>query len=83
MTTAAAQYDQVADIGAGDELKQLKVITDSLQKIAKNEDDPPTFNSVWKAAMRLMSIAQKIETATSKENRDKISKAVKDVVDAL
>lgn len=33
--------------------------------------------------MRLMTIAQKIEVATTKENRDKITKAVKDVIDAL
>lgn len=83
VTTEAAKYDQLADIGVGQGLEQLKAITTSLEKIAKNEDDPVTFNSIWKAAMRLMTIAQKIEVATTKENRDKITKAVKDVIDAL
>ncbi|HEV2153662.1 hypothetical protein [Bradyrhizobium sp.] len=80
---AASDYDQHADVGTKQELAAFEKINTNLAKIASGEDDAPTFNAVWQAAMRIIAIGDKIEKANSKENRDKIAKAIKDIVDAL
>jgi hypothetical protein len=83
LAKAAADYDQHADVGTKQELDAFEKINTNLAKIASGQDDAPSFNAIWQAAMRIIAIGEKIEKANSKENRDKVAKAIKDLVEAL
>ena len=64
-------------------LDAFEKINTNLAKIASGQDDAPSFNAIWQAAMRIVAIGEKIEKANSKENRDKVAKAIKDLVETL
>lgn len=78
---AADQYDQLADAGdPNNALKAFEPLAKSLAAISAPGDDG--LVKFWNWAVRLIAFAGKIEAAFSKENRDKVGKAIDDLVKA-
>jgi hypothetical protein len=76
---AAAEYDQLADLGDTDNAYHAyKPLSESLSAV--NTQNPTDLAKFWGWATRLIAFGQKIETAFSKENRDKIDKAIDAIV---
>jgi hypothetical protein len=79
MLKAAEQYDQLADAGDTDNArKAFEPLAKSLAAISAPGDDG--LIKFWNWATRLVAFAQKVESSFSKENQDKISKAIDDLV---
>jgi hypothetical protein len=79
---AAEQYDQLADAGDTDNAKKaFEPLVKSLAAISYPGDEG--LAKFWNWAARLVAFAQKVETAFSKENRQKIDKAIDDLVRAM
>lgn len=81
LLTAAAEYDQVADVNFSKEAGSYNQVITNLDKIRSGEG--ATFQQIWGAALRLVSLADKVQTAASDENRKKLSDAVKKVVESF
>jgi hypothetical protein len=79
---AAEDYDRLADAGNTDNARDsFKPLAESLEAI--ENDDEVSLKQFWNWATRLIAFAQKVETAFSKENKQKIDKAIDDLVKAL
>ena len=78
----AEEYDRLADAGDTDNAHQaFRPLADSLQAITTT--DETDLKRFWGWATRLLAFAQKVETALSKESREKIEKAIDDLVKAI
>lgn len=76
---AAEQYDLLADAGDTDNArKAFEPLAKSLAAISAPGDDG--LIKFWNWAIRLVAFAGKLEAAISTENRDKIGKAIDDLV---
>lgn len=76
---AADQYDQLADAGDTDNAKKaFEPLAKSLTAISSPGEDG--LAKFWNWAIRLIAFGQKVESAFNKESRDKISKAIDDLV---
>jgi hypothetical protein len=80
MAKAADEYDKLADAGRGQEAKAYQEIAKRLDAVADRAYNNANLPALWEAALRLLAIAQKVEQAASKENKDKISKLIDDLV---
>ncbi len=75
---AADEYDQIADAGNPDNAKKaFEPLSNALDTLANDRLSPET---AWALAVRLIGFAEKVSTATSNENRDRIRKAIDDLV---
>jgi hypothetical protein len=79
---AADEYDPLLDAGDKNNAKtSFAELTEALSAISENSVTNP--EALWAIATRLVSIGEKIQAATSKESREKIHKAIDDLVKAL
>jgi hypothetical protein len=79
---AADEYDQLLDAGDKGNVKtSFAELSEALSAIAEGSVTNP--HVLWATATRLLAIGEKIQAATSKENRDKMQKAIDDLVKAL
>ena len=79
---AADEYDQLLDAGDKNNAKtSFAELTEALSAISENSVTNPEV--LWAIATRLVSIGEKVQAATSKESREKIHKAIDDLVKAL
>jgi hypothetical protein len=79
---AADEYDQLADAGDSNNAKKaFTELSTALDAIAEGSVTDPA--ELWRIATRLVAFGQKVEAATSKENREKINKAIDDLVKVL
>ena len=87
-TTAAAlkvaqEYDDFADASSGREGEAAAKIGEQLEAIASPNVTTATLQDLMKLAVRLVAFGEKLKAAASKENRDKIEKAIDDLVKSL
>lgn len=79
---AADEYDQLLDAGDKNNAKtSFAELTQALSAISENSVTNPS--ELWAIATRLVAIGEKIQAATSKESREKIQKAIDDLVKSL
>jgi hypothetical protein len=80
---AAQEYDDFADASNGKEGEAAAKIGEQLDAIIAPNVTAATLQNLMKLAVRLVAFGEKLKTAASKENRDKIEKAIDDLVKAL
>ena len=79
----AALYDSVADLGLESETHAVSVIKRAIASIKSKKPGEFSLAEFMATASQLLNLAKDYETAFSKENRDKISKAVDAVIASL
>jgi hypothetical protein len=78
---AADDYDQLADAGDSDNaVKAFDGMKDALGAIAEGSITNPDV--LWNLVARLIAFADKVNTTFSKENRDKMHKAIDEITKA-
>lgn len=79
---SADEYDTLADAGDKNNAKAAFAdLSEALSGISENAITNP--HELWQIATRLMAIGEKVQAATSKESREKIQKAIDELVKAL
>ena len=77
--TSADVYDQLADAGGEN---NITVLFDNFKehldriKTSPGPGNDIDFESLWDTVTKMLAFAQKVQDASSQENRDKISKAI-------
>ena len=78
---AAADYDELSDAGDSDNAKKaFEPLSNALDAIPKEQFSPDDLGRLWALATRLVAFAEKVHTSFAKENRDKIQKAIDELV---
>lgn len=74
-------FKSVLSLPAARAKKSFAQLSTALDAIAEVSITDPA--ALWRIATRLVAFGEKVEAATSKENREKINKAIDDLVKVL